>query len=329
MMRTLILFPTIILALLTPFALADEKLPAAVKEKLQKKISLDFTNAPLVSVMRSLSEKTGLNMILAPGFKLRGGDGKVSLSVAQLPAEKTLGLISHFNELTWVYRFGSLVIGSEKSLRAYPRARPVLPADATDAQKTFFAGLESKRITLDFTETPIADVLQFMSFVGNVMVTTVGQPKGGWQKITLRVRGLRLVDALCLAAAQSGGSIVWEKGGLVMRRTPSLTWKVIRTRILTMAQAPGADVARLKALLEQLKSEEFKERSTASAGIRQMGPKALEALLGLYETTKVIHLRYASRELLADISKLDIPSPDDIAAQAKASAVGKGNTQKK
>ncbi|MBN4049889.1 hypothetical protein JYT84_00515 [bacterium AH-315-M10] len=88
----------------------EDREVAAIKEKLRRKVTLDFTGTPLTDVVQFLRETTGVNMVINPEvLKEKTEDElKVDLKVEQLEVASALKLILDLKQLG--YRITSGVV---------------------------------------------------------------------------------------------------------------------------------------------------------------------------------------------------------------------------
>ena len=68
----------------------------SLEERLKKKISLDYKDADLHSVLRSIAWTYGLNLVTSPDIK-----GKVTISLQDVTIEEALDAILAINGLTY------------------------------------------------------------------------------------------------------------------------------------------------------------------------------------------------------------------------------------
>lgn len=85
----------------------------AIQEKLrQRRISLDFTDAPLADVLQFMRQVLSINILVDPNiYQDRSPEElKVTMSVKDLRADNALNLLLSFNNLVKTYRNGVMLI---------------------------------------------------------------------------------------------------------------------------------------------------------------------------------------------------------------------------
>lgn len=184
-------FALLLLLLLAPILLhAQDPVPPyphptpawwAKEKALDRKKTLDFSGEALEDVLALISKETGLPIKLdAPD---RDPDElRVHLRVEKLALRSSVRLILELKQLKMVPTARGMVVTDRANELAIPqgiqvalairRARgrvgekaPVKPAALSDAQVMAQAKLGEKKLTVDFQDTPIEDVLQFVSQV--------------------------------------------------------------------------------------------------------------------------------------------------------------------
>lgn len=105
----------------------------AIREKLRRKVTLDFSDTPLQDVVQFLRETTGVNMVLDPTVVQERGEEelKVQLRVEQLEVESALKLILELKQLGYQIKNGVVFVTTKDKLGGNSESRVYNVRDLT------------------------------------------------------------------------------------------------------------------------------------------------------------------------------------------------------
>ncbi|MHC4779071.1 MAG: tetratricopeptide repeat protein [Planctomycetota bacterium] len=175
--------------LVGPHTEADRALLEVLRRKL---VSLDFLDTPLEAVVAFLSEVSGLNMLIGPSVAGSGRSSEITveLKVEEIPLEQALRLLLMSHELEYRIEHGVLTVERrEVNIEVAEKPPLELLREALDSC-----------IDVDFRETPIEQVLVFLSAASGAPI--VADPrvrammKKGLGSVTLRMQGTSMRKVL-------------------------------------------------------------------------------------------------------------------------------------
>jgi len=140
--------------------------------------------------------------------------------------------------------------------------------EETDDVKKIRSQLDTKRLTLDFTDTPFDDVVQFIQNVTQVNIVVDQTAKNklaeGGGNVTLNVKDIRLKDALSLLLQVNGLSYTFKEGVLFITTPDSEASK-------GLSVAKIHDIRDLTAKINDFKGPNIRLQSTSSSGSGGVG----------------------------------------------------------
>lgn len=168
-----------------------------------KRITLDFTDTPFADVMQFISQVTQVNVVLDPRAGL--ASKRVTLNAKDLKIREALTLMLRMHGASMAGRLGVLVVSTPARLARIPEDVMMGPADdAPPAQKQAWARFQRK-VTLDFSGTPLPDVVQFMRETTGSNIVLDRRLAG--QKADLRLEQQTVLSAMTLIATLAGGEL--------------------------------------------------------------------------------------------------------------------------
>ena len=137
---------------------AQSKRLERLGSKMREKISLDFAQTPIGTVLRFLQDVTGLSMVLDP--EVAEEHARVTLKVEDMPIHSVLevivGRLAHLD-----LRIIDGVIVVSKGPSEHPSAVVLCDSADSEALRRFAASLD-KEMAIDFADAPIRDVIHFI-----------------------------------------------------------------------------------------------------------------------------------------------------------------------
>jgi hypothetical protein len=191
---------------------AVEKNPEEiVARKLETtKIDLDFTDSSLFDILDFVQEFARINIMVDPAAA-EMADKKFTFTVKDLALNKVLALLAEQAHMSFVNRKGVLVWTTPDRLQALQQNPAItVAADAPEDDQKVLKSIESIRISLNFTQTPIDETMSFIREVTQLNVVVDDSCKQ--KSVTFRIDELSLQDALELIAFNAGVSITIADG---------------------------------------------------------------------------------------------------------------------
>ncbi|MEK7470172.1 MAG: tetratricopeptide repeat protein [Planctomycetota bacterium] len=207
---------------------AKEKLAAMAGTPVQKnpedivarklettKIDLDFTDSTLYDILDFLQEFARVNILVDPAAA-ELAEKKFTFAVKDLALNKVLALLADSTHLSFVNRKGILLWSTPERIAALQQ-NPAIQAgeDAAEDDKKVSRSLESIKISLNFTQTPVDETMSFIREVTQLNVIVDDSCKQ--KTVTLKLDETTLRDALELIAFGSGLDIKISNGALVVK----------------------------------------------------------------------------------------------------------------
>ncbi len=203
MIRTLSLASLVLAIALYPTrsAAQDDPDDAEVRTRLARRVSVDATDVPFEDVVQLISETAEVGIVIDPASKLRGKT--VTFRAGEVTADEALGRLVEDRGAVRAVRDGLVLLTTAARLAAYPPPLREPPEGGDPERNDVLARIAAKRMTLDFTDTPLDDVLQFVMNVTQVNV--VPDPVSlatleGDGTVSLNVKDVRLSHALNVLA---------------------------------------------------------------------------------------------------------------------------------
>ena len=228
-----------------PVVHADD---AKIANSLKQKVSFDFAETPLTDVVTFVQCITNATVILDPKALKDMKHAEVTLKVTDMPLSQALDWIAQLHGLSRVVHEGAIFITDAETAKAMNN-EPAVHAD--DAK---IANSLKQKVSFDFAETPLRDVVTFLQGITNA--TVILNPKAlkgtAHADVTLKVTDMPLSQALDWIAHLSGLSCVIREGAIFI--TDGEAAKVMNNR-----PAVHADDAKIANSLKQKVSFDFAE----------------------------------------------------------------------
>lgn len=179
------------------------------------KIDLDFVDADLTDIAAFLSDFSGIAILIDREAQL---PQKATFAVKSLSLNQVVKLLASMCGFESVNRNGVLVWTSAQRAQALQaRSAIALPEDAPADDRRILTSINSIRISLNFEETPLDTVVDFLREVTQLNIVLA--PEVGKPAISLQVGEARLTTALDLIGFQTGTEFRIENGVILVRRT--------------------------------------------------------------------------------------------------------------
>lgn len=203
MIRTLSLASLALAIALFPTrsAAQDDPDDAEVRTRLARRVSVDATDMLFEDVVQLISETAKVGIVIDPASKLRGKT--VTFRTGEVTADEALGRLLEDRGAVRAVRDGLVLLTTAARLAAYPPPLREPPEGGDPERNDVLERIAAKRMTLDFTDTPLDDVLQFVMNVTQVNI--VPDPVSlatleGDGTVSLNVKDVRLSHALNVLA---------------------------------------------------------------------------------------------------------------------------------
>ncbi len=200
------------LAALVP-ALAQEKKPdskpdpnAEVKKSLdEKKLTFNFDGTSLKDAFDFVTDFTGVSVVVDASAAKAVADAKVTLKKSDVTAGNALDLLDESAKLAHQVWHGVVLITKKDEKVAEPEIKP------TDGLKKVLA---TKKVTLNFDDTPIADVV---AFLGDLTGEKFQVDKKVDLKVSLKLKDASVGDAVAILCRAGNLKVVAENGENVFK----------------------------------------------------------------------------------------------------------------
>jgi hypothetical protein len=204
-----------------------------------KKISFDFVETPLVDVLCFISSLVDVTFVL-DSRAVKAEPKTVTLRVIDLPLREAMARV--------LKQVGmAQAVFDEAVLITTPEAAKLPPGPPEDIrQRELPPGAEfvaaflplAALISFDFVETPLEDVIMFLSsLVDTPIVPDAAWLKGNRKAVTLRVSDMRMGTALRWVCRGVGAAYVW-RDGVVFVASPARIREALREDLALYAPQP-------------------------------------------------------------------------------------------
>lgn len=202
----------IVLFMTTPVLAGDWK--GDIEKTLSKrKVTLQFNQTPLTDVMSFMRDITQINMVVDPGAQLTGA--KVNLNLKNVKLSTALDcIVATVPNTDYKLAYGMLIVTKKERLEHFEDAKA--PANSNADQKKLWESLKKKTLTLNFVETSLKDIVQFLQDITgeNMMIAGVKLPR---VKVTLQAKKVGLDDILTYLAKAHNFEFGWKAKVLVFQ----------------------------------------------------------------------------------------------------------------
>ncbi len=184
-----------------------------------KKITVDFTQTPFGDVLMFVQQVSGIiNLVVDPQTKLSGK--LVTLKLQNVTLRTMLQRLIATQKAQMGCRLGVLLISTPARLKMVPHdVQPQVKEGGPPVDKQSWLQMQRK-VTLDFTGTPLADVTQFLQeTTGQNMVLDQALYHDKY-KVDLQVNQITVLRAFTLITALLGAEISFEHGVCRIKRRP-------------------------------------------------------------------------------------------------------------
>lgn len=196
---------------------------AALAQKLDTlKIDVDFTDTGMHDILDFIREFAGLNIVVDRARLQNQFDRTVSFRVKSLVLRAVIDLLCKQYDAAFLVHEGVLLITTPEGVAAMKQAGAARNARMNDAgasatAKEVLAKLQAQRTALDFTETPLSDVIDFVRAFANINIVMQSDLKDvGSAPLSLRVADLPLAHVFALICDLNGIDYDVDENGVVL-----------------------------------------------------------------------------------------------------------------
>ena len=196
---------------------------ARLAAALARKVSFDFVETPLSDALAFVGRKAEVTILLHPDA-VRDGMPKLTLNAREVPLETALDQAARQLGLAWLAHDGALAVATPKLVKALPTQRVELPGRRQPSRvyAQIWAAM-LKRIRFDFVETPLQDVLAFISSLSEVTIVLDREAvRETAPTVTLRVADMRLDHAFRWVCRHAGLAYTLRDEALFVSRPERL-----------------------------------------------------------------------------------------------------------
>lgn len=211
-------------------ASAKKKKAAKGKKEWQKhikkvmktrQVSLNFRDTPIGDCVGFLRDITGLTFVIDPQSGVDANLG-VTLKLKGISLENAVKLILAADpRYNYKLSHECVVFGTADSLKTLP-VNPATPKNMNSKQKALWKKVKDKLITLNFNDTPFADVLDFLGMITGTKVTLEKGLKAKAVNLTGKSLSLPAVLGLIARHAKAEVGVAADGSALVLKK-PSKT----------------------------------------------------------------------------------------------------------
>lgn len=165
------------------------------KSKLKQRVNLNFASTPLRDVATALKDKTGMKVVVPPGF----GEKRIKLNAKNQTLKEALNQIARQTACKWKETRGRIYFVDPKA------ARESMMAGLAGEDMTMSSPVFNENVTIDCQETPLSDVAVVLQESTNARI--VVYPRLRNTPITLKWEDRPLRDFLEVLAAIAGAKV--------------------------------------------------------------------------------------------------------------------------
>lgn len=183
--------------------------PSALDKAMELELTLDIQETSLADTLAFLQRVSGLNFIIDP--QVAAAPHPVTLKTDRMRLRHVLAHVEWLTGTTHVFRDGACFI--QPAGAAQP-PKPVAGIDLTDADADIRQKMDM-RVTFDFQDTPLIDVIAVLRRVSAVNCVVTPAVASGSCTIALKVKEMRLQDALNWLCQSTNTSVRYVDQALV------------------------------------------------------------------------------------------------------------------
>jgi type II secretory pathway component GspD/PulD (secretin) len=192
----------------------DDKKPedpnAAIKKRLDgQKLTVNFDDTPLAEVMEFLHELTSVSFVFSKDARAKTADAKVKLKEKDALLKAILDKALGGQKLAYEVWKGVIFVSAKDEKKDVPSVK--LEGDAKKK-------LEGKRLTLNFPDTPLSEVLQFLGDFSGVKFSAGEKVDAEKTSVAVKLKDCVAADALAIICRATGLKAVTKDGGVVLEK---------------------------------------------------------------------------------------------------------------
>lgn len=189
--------------------------PTTMDATWDQEITLDFQDTSLADTAAFLQRVSDQNFIIDP--QVAAAPHPVTLKADRMRLRNVLAHIERLTGTTHVIRDGACFI---QPAGAVQPPRPVARFDLSAADADMRAKME-RRITCDFQDTSLTDIIVFIRQVTGVNCVVMPTMASGSSTVTLKVREMKLQDALNWLCQITNTSVRYADQALLFDTAPA------------------------------------------------------------------------------------------------------------
>ena len=172
-----------------------------------QRLTLNFDETPFDDAVSFLRGITGRNFVVAAAARDATRDGLVSLRVRDLALDHAISLITAAAGIDWRFEDDVVTIVAASSAGDRPTGAGAVDPKGSDDEAALLARLGTQRVTLNFDDTPIGEVIGFLGDITGIGFTLTDRvdPAIG---VSLRLKDISLKNAIDLIAGS--GDLAWR-----------------------------------------------------------------------------------------------------------------------
>jgi type II secretory pathway component GspD/PulD (secretin) len=189
--------------------------PSALDQAMELPVTLDFQDTSLLDTIAFFQRVTNQNFVIDP--LVAAAPRPVTLKVDKMSLRNVLAHVERLTGTTHVIRDGAYV------LQLAGAVQPPKPAAGIDliAADADVRNRMDQRVTFDFQDAPLTDIIAFLRQVGAVNCVVMPSAASGSPTVTLRVKEMTLQDALKWMCQITGTSVRYVDQALVFDAAPA------------------------------------------------------------------------------------------------------------
>jgi type II secretory pathway component GspD/PulD (secretin) len=189
--------------------------PSDVDKAMDQQLTLDFQDEDLTVVIANLHSASNQNFILDP--RVAVVPHPITLKVTDMRLRDVLAHIERLTGTTHAIRNEAYFIHATGAIQP---PKPVSGIDLTAADMNLRTKME-QRITLDFQNAPLTDIIANLHLAGTVNIVVMPAVASGTITATLRLKEMQLQNALTWLCEITGTSVRYVDQALVFDVAPA------------------------------------------------------------------------------------------------------------